>query len=97
MKELKIQFEGKGEVKGYLFTQLKKLPNSYLYEVKNEEDGKCHYEVFRRTINTQFDCISYPKSKSFGIWAWTYNELEEARIKQRIIEQNEIEKQKFGK
>ena len=78
MKELKNEFKGKGEVSGYAFKQLKKSPYSYLYEVKNEENGSIHYEVFKRKENTQFDCVSYPRSKSFGLWAWTIVILDKA-------------------
>jgi hypothetical protein len=76
MKELQIDFNGKGEVLGYTFKQLKKSPYSYLYEVKNEDTGVVHYEVFKRKENTQFDCVSYPRSKSFGLWAWTVTNLD---------------------
>ena len=78
IKPLKTQFSGKGEVLGYMFTQLEKGSNSYLYEVRNEDNDDIHYEVFKKKINTQYDCISYPRSKSFGIWAWTKMSLADA-------------------
>jgi hypothetical protein len=79
LQVLKTQFNGKGEVRGYYFTQLEKGSNSYLYEVKNEENGSIHYEVFKEKINTRFNCISYPKSNAFGIWAWTKLDKQEAK------------------
>ena len=43
---LDISFEGKGEVKGFLFTQVVKGEKSYIYEVKFNNSR--HYEVFKR-------------------------------------------------
>ena len=71
MKELEVTFEGKGEVKGDIFKQIIKSEVGYMYSVAYE-DKISHYEVFRRKENTQYDNISYPKSTSFGKWAWTY-------------------------
>ncbi|RXP46865.1 hypothetical protein EC396_13370 [Lutibacter sp. HS1-25] len=75
-KELKKEFLGIGEVKGYKFTQIRQTSQAFIYEVSFGE-GK-HYEVFKRRINSRFGCVSYPSSKGFGIWAWTYNELDKA-------------------
>jgi len=85
-KPLKTKFSGKGEVLGYLFTQLEKGSNSYLWEVKNEGNGSVHYEVFKERINERFNCVSYPKSKSFGIWAWTKLNLEDAKSLMKRLE-----------
>ena len=76
MKQLKVQFEGKGEVKGYDFTQIRWTDKAFLYEV-SYGDSK-HYEVFLKRINRRFACISYPTSQGFGIWAWTYMSLKSA-------------------
>ena len=76
IKELKKEFLGIGEVKGYKFTQISQTSRALIYEVSFGE-GK-HYEVFKKRINSRFGCVSYPSRKGFGIWAWTYNELEEA-------------------
>jgi hypothetical protein len=76
MKELECEFTGKGQVKGFLFTQLKSNHNAYLYEVK---DGKLtHYEVFKRKENIRFNCVSYPKNNSFGVWAFTTRDYNRA-------------------
>ena len=81
-KELQISFIGVGEVRGFQFTQIQSSPRAYLYEVKvpDKETGliiSTHYEVFLRKRNVQarlnIDSISYPKSNSFGAWAFTYS------------------------
>jgi hypothetical protein len=79
MKELMTTFAGKGETKGFLFTQVQSTEKGYVYEVKT--GASTHYEVFQKRINKQFDCISYPKSNSFGVWAWCYKTLEGATDK----------------
>jgi len=76
MKDLKEYFTGRGQVKGYIFNQIKRTKHAYLYEVK--ENDVIHYEVFKRKINTMYDCISYPTDKAFGIWAWTFMDLDYA-------------------
>lgn len=83
MKELKEYFSGRGQVKGYVFNQIKKTEHGYIYEVRG--DGTRHYEVFERRINPMYDCVSYPGDKSFGIWAWTCMTLERAEEKLREI------------
>ena len=79
MKELKKIFEGRGEVKGWLFTQLEAHHLAYLYEKSKE--GRLSYEVFKRRENTQYGVISYPSSKAFGKWAWEYQSKEDAMRK----------------
>ena len=76
MRQLKKEFDGRGQVKGFRFTQIKKESYGYIYEVGN--NGSKHYEVFKHIENTQFDCVSYPTNKAFGIWAWTYFNLDDA-------------------
>lgn len=81
MKELNIEFDGRGEVRGFKFKQLLSNGIAYLYEVTQPLTSKKHYEVFLRKENTRYDCISYPNSKHFGKWAWSYNSYEEALTK----------------
>lgn len=69
MKELEEKFIGKGQVRGFVFTQIKKSEHAYIYKVETEVSE--HYETFFRKENTQFNCISYPSDKAFGTWAWT--------------------------
>jgi hypothetical protein len=77
IKPLPIKFAGSGEVKGYDFTLICKTKWGFCYEVKL--DGiKPHYEVFIRKINKRFRCESYPTSKAFGIWAWTFKTKDKA-------------------
>jgi len=87
MKELPIHFEGKGQVKGYTFTQISKTDWGFIYEV--EHDGHKHYEVFKKRLNHRFGTVSYPTDKAFGIWAWTCMTLENAKYKlQELNNQN---------
>lgn len=83
MKQLEETFIGKGEVKGFSFTQIKKSNLAYLYIV--DTGFGTHYEVFKHKENTQFNCISYPKSNSFGIWAWSYLSLDKATDKFELL------------
>ncbi|WKK66511.1 hypothetical protein [Lutimonas zeaxanthinifaciens] len=76
MKQLQSNFIGKGEVKGYKFSLLGMTDRAFIYEVNS--GGSKHYEVFKKRLNHLFGCISYPTSKAFGIWAWTYNDLRAA-------------------
>jgi len=46
IRPLKKRFEGRGEVKGHLFTQLSKTDRAFLYEV-NTGRG-IYYEVFKK-------------------------------------------------
>ena len=80
MRELLIEFIGKGEVKGFHFRQLDKTEKGYLYEVTTESGT--HYEVFERREDPRFGVVCYPRSKSFGIWAYSTRDLRKA--KQRL-------------
>jgi len=77
MRELKTEFDGRGEVKGFKFRQISKTDRGYIYSV--DFDGKTHYETFKRVENTRFDTVSYPTSKAFGIWAWSNTDLDKAK------------------
>lgn len=77
IKQLHEQFSGTGEVRDYEFGLVCKTNRGFCYKVTI--DGiTVHYEVFRRKINKRFACESYPTSKAFGIWAWTYRCLTKA-------------------
>ena len=78
MKPLATRFKGRGEVKGYIFTQVVRSHKAYIYEVSSEGSDRKHYEVFKRIENRRHNCISYPTSKAFGIWAWTTSNLTRA-------------------
>ena len=79
MKELELNFIGRGQVKGFIFTQIKQNNKAFIYKV--EDSGRIYYEVFKKKINTQYNCISYPSNKGFGVWAWTCMTLEKANDK----------------
>ena len=97
IQELELQFDGTGEVKDFVFTQVYKSDKAYIYEVNT---GTKHYEVFKRKhspICLDFDNRiysttefkeTYPKSKDFGIWAWTYKNLDNALEKFQILNNN---------
>lgn len=78
IKELPLEFTGTGEVRGFFFTQIRSADKGFIYSVMN--NGQVYYEVFKRKTN-RFGGISYPKSKSFGLWAWSYMSLEKAQTK----------------
>ncbi len=79
IKILQERFVGRGEVKGHIFTQLSRTDRAFLYEV-NTGNG-IYYEVFKKKINHRYGCVSYPTSKAFGFWAWSYSNLEKAIAK----------------
>ena len=79
MKPLPKQFHGRGEVKGYLFTQIRQADKAFIYEVSS--GNRKHYEVFKKLVNRRYACVSYPTSKAFGIWAWNYMKIKKARKK----------------
>ena len=92
MKPLEKYFIGRGEVKGFKFTQLKATDLAYMYQV--EDGGMIHYEVFEKRINARFGNISYPNSNAFGIWAWTFRDFDKAMRK--FNELNKKEGLKYG-
>jgi len=73
---LKKEFVGRGEVKGFNFSQISKTNLGFLYEV--DTNGSIYYEVFQKRINRRFACVSYPTSRAFGIWAWTTTDIKRA-------------------
>jgi len=88
MKELKEYFVGIGQVKGYIFNQIRATKYAFMYEVS--ENNVIHYEVFKRVENRRYRCISYPTDAAFGVWAWTCETLERAEDKFNEIELNTI-------
>jgi hypothetical protein len=84
MKQLEKEFMGRGEVKGFKFTQLFASSAAFLYKVCSGSSER--YEVFLRKENTQFECISYPSSKAFGVWAWSFQTLEKAIERYKLIQ-----------
>jgi hypothetical protein len=74
-RALAKQFFGRGEVRGFSFTQLAENDHAYLYEVE-EPCGAIHYEVFQKKIDDRFNTMMYPKSNSFGKWAFSLQTLD---------------------
>lgn len=66
MKELDNVIKGRGETKGFTFTQVDKSEFAYIYQSKDADGRHVVYEVFRRVENKMFDCVSYPNSNGFG-------------------------------
>ena len=87
LRELPVEFVGVGEVRGFLFRQVSRTMFGYIYEVRVPGAEECHYEVFRRMGNARFGCVSYPKSKSFGAWAWCCDSLAKARERLKAFEE----------
>ena len=87
LRELPLEFVGVGEVRGFLFRQVARTMFGYIYEVRGPGKGDSHYEVFRRMENARFGCVSYPKSKSFGAWAWCCDSLAKARERLKGFEE----------
>ena len=91
MQELENQFIGTGEVKGFIFTKVFQNENGFVYKVECE--NSTHYEAFLRKeaaicidfVNRRYSDkdkkVTYPKSNSFGQWAWTCKSLESAIAK----------------
>lgn len=67
------EFTGRGEVKGFLYTQVASSDNAYMYKVSH--GPAIWFEVFKRKVNTAFglNAEAYPRSKSFGKWAWSFS------------------------
>jgi len=89
MIKLESSFIGTGEVKGFNFNLLKKNEYAFIYEVKSSSSNKW-YEVFERRISKESDSVIggvpihfeeheiYPKSASFGVWAWCIKNKKDA-------------------
>jgi hypothetical protein len=85
MKPLEKEFIGRGEVRGFIFTQILMSDKAYLYQVK--PNGAIQFEVFKKRENTRFGTVSYPTSNAFGRWAFTYENF--ASAKKKFDELNE--------
>lgn len=90
IKQLKKQFNGKGESRGFYFTQILSSDKAFVYKI--DTGDMTYYEVFKRVLNQRFDTISYPTSRAFGIWAWTYMKLDNAIEKFNEINKPQIQK-----
>lgn len=66
MKELDKVINGRGEVRGFVFTQRMMSDCAYMYESFDGVSESSVYEVFRRVENNVFDNVSYPSRLGFG-------------------------------
>jgi hypothetical protein len=79
-------FVGESEVKGFTFKKVFENDIGYVYKVNTGYSE--HYEAFykketpicidfKNRIYSETDTKEvYPKSKNFGVWAWSVNSLE---------------------
>jgi len=83
MKILKLgnKIEGKGDVKGSTFIKIKESKKGYIFKVVNTITEGEYYEVLARKILDRYSATSYPSSKVFGQYAWTYMTKEKAENK----------------
>jgi len=104
MKELLPDYiEGKGETKGFTFKKSKETHTHYIYTVNTGESE--HFELFER--KTSAKCLDfanrvysdtetkeyYPKSNSFGVWAWTLTTFQSACNKLESLTTNQKQQQ----
>lgn len=78
-KQLQKTFIGKGEVRGMVFKCIIANPQAFIYKVDNQ--GSEYYEVFLHKIDARFGQVRYPRSKAFGVWAWSFTDLNRAMAK----------------
>ncbi len=89
IRKLEDSFTGIGEVKGFEFTKVAETDIGYVYCVRTSDKTK-HYEVFKKRktpicidfenkiySETEFKEV-YPKSKQFGVSAWSVKSYETA-------------------
>ena len=91
LQKLPKKFTGKGEVKNFEFEQVLCENGMYIYRVTQKSAKTPHYEAFKANevpicidfenrvySDTDFKEV-YPKSKDFGVTAWSANSLENAK------------------
>lgn len=102
IKKLDFEIDGRGEVRGTAFFQTKCSEFAYIYKCFGTN---IYYEVFERK-NTPV-CIDfekriysdtdfkdmYPKANAFGVWAWTFPDIESAQNRAGQIEINAQKKE----
>lgn len=76
IKLLKKKFIGRGEVKGFQFTQIYAHDLFYVYQVNCDpsESNHTYYELIKRYSMWGREC--YPGSNTFGRYGWTHQTLE---------------------
>ena len=105
IRELQKDFIGTGEVKGFKFHQTLASEKGYIYEVESSPSSPHRFEVFRRKLTNSVKkdettgklvvdkdkvIVSYPKSTSFGLWAWSCaNEEHALRVYYQKVEKSD--------
>lgn len=79
LKPFPKNFIGRGEVRGFQFSQILVSDRAYCYEVN--VGGVLYFNVFKRVENHRYLTISYPGPNAFGVWSWVYRSLEDAKQK----------------
>jgi hypothetical protein len=89
--KLEDRIEGQGEVKGFVFTKEFENEKGYVYKVSTGDSN--HFEAFykketpicidfeNRVYSETETKEVYPKSKDFGVWAWSVSSLEKAIVR----------------
>lgn len=77
---LPTEFVGRGEVKNFKFRRRIGNPRAFVYQVDTNYPST-HYEVFLAKWSPKFKKLSYPGSKSFGKWAWSFTSYPKALVK----------------
>lgn len=63
---------------GYDYYKEVETDTGFIY--RQEDNGiVVSFEVFKRVENTRFNCVSFPGNEAFGLWAWTYRTIEDAK------------------
>jgi hypothetical protein len=64
---------------GFVYTKVYEDDNNYIYS-QQRNGNLIGYEVFRKKVNTMFNCESFPRNESFGLWAWSTRTLDRAKL-----------------
>lgn len=88
-------FVGKGEIKGMKFSLLNEIGDYFLWAVV--DNNQTHYEVWKKKVtpvcvdfenrvysDTEYKFVK-PKSKDFGVWAWSFYNLEQLYKKFKFV------------
>ncbi len=77
MKLLADTIKSPKGLKGFTLTKQYMDDEYYIYKKTHTHDGyDAGYELFKRKINTMFDCETIPGGNAFGVWAWQLLTLE---------------------
>ena len=75
--------------KGFTYHREQETPTHYIYrQVSNYSDNTIGYIVFKRKVNTMYNCESFPGMEQFGQWAWHYSRLSDAVKKLNSLTSN---------